>query len=156
MEQFSNIDAPKKPQKVHIRWELITPTDDTIESPEDKDEGFWPSQDPDSPGYIGDVPEADFAAAMAEAQDRKDRFDAGDWEYVGVVAVAHLMIPIGCGGSFRLMTMQSGGLWGVESDCTDYIAELFEEQKADLLGELKTLGEALTSGDFIQEGEGVA
>lgn len=146
--QFSNIDAPKKPQKVHIRWELITPTDDTIESPEENDEGFWPSRDPHAPGYVEPT---SFESAMAEALDRKERFESGDWEYVGVVAVAHLMIPIGCGGSFRLMTMQSGGLWGVESDCTDYIAELFEEQKADLLGELKTLGEALTSGDFIQE-----
>jgi hypothetical protein len=153
VQQFSNTDAPAKPQKLHIRWELVTPTDDSFESPEERDEAFWPSQDENAPGYV--LPE-NFEAAMAEAKDRMERWEYGGWEYVGVVARAHLLIPIGGSGSFRIMTLESAGLWGVESDCTDYIAELFEEQKADLLGELKTLGEALASGDFIQEGEGVA
>jgi hypothetical protein len=84
-----------------------------------------------------------------------ERFQNGDWEYVGVLAAARLLIPIG-GGSFRIIDVQSAGLWGIESDCTDYIREVFEDEKSSLLGELSKLCEALASGDYIQEGEGVA
>lgn len=151
MPEFSNTDAPAKPQKLHIRWELRTVTDESIDSPEERDEGFWPSTSLNSPGYVD--PE-NYLEELRKARERMDHFNAGDWEYVGVIAVAHLLIPIG-GGSFRIMTLESAGLWGIESDCEDYIAEVFEDEKSNLLGELRSLGAALASGDFIQEGEGV-
>lgn len=153
--QFANREATSRPQKLHIRWELLTRTDDSINSPDERDEGFWPSQDPDSPGYVGEVSAEEFADHMAKAESLMERFQSGEWEYVGVLAAAHLLIPIG-GGSFRIMKLESAGLWGIESYCEDYIREVFEEEKAGLLRELETLGAALASGDFIQEGEGVA
>jgi hypothetical protein len=147
-----NTEAPKLPQKLHITWQLVTEPDLSSEGPEERDEAFWPSADPDHCAY---VEPANFESAMAEAKDRMERFQNGDWEYVGVLAAARLLIPIG-GGSFRILDVQSAGLWGIESDCTDYIREVFEDEKSSLLGELSKLGEALASGDYIQRGEGVA
>jgi hypothetical protein len=147
-----NTEAPKLPQKLHITWELVTEPDISSDGPEERDEAFWPSDDPEHCAYV--APE-NFESAMAEAKDRMERFQSGDWEYVGVIASARLLIPIG-GGSFRIIDVQSAGLWGIESDCTDYIREVFEDEKSSLLGELSKLGEALASGDYIQRGEGVA
>jgi hypothetical protein len=147
MQQFSNMDAGRKPQKLHIRWEMETPADDTPDRPDERDDGFWPSTDPKAAGYVD--PE-NFDEEQRKARERMDRWEAEDWWYVGVVAVANLLVPIG-GGSFRIMTLKSGGLWGIESDCGDYIREVFEDEKDNLLAELKTLGEALASGDYIQE-----
>lgn len=150
-----NTENPKKPQKLHIRWEMETPSDETADRPDEMCDGFYPSLDREDAGWIGDNPERSFEEQMEDANQRIRDWENDVWEYVGVVAVAHLLIPIG-GGSFRIMTLKSGGLWGIESDSgDDYLAEVFEEQKDDLLAELKTLGEALASGDFIQEGEGV-
>lgn len=151
--QFSNTESGHKPQKLHIRWAMETPTDESADRPDEMCDGYWPSLDPDEAGWIGDNPERSYDEQMADAQQRIDDYESGVWEYVGVVAVANLLIPIG-GGSFRMMTLKSGGLWGIESDAGDYLMEVFEEQKDDLLAELKTLGEALAAGDFIQEGEG--
>src|SRR3989304_5994944 len=42
--------------------------DDRCDSPDQNDEGFWPSLDPDSPGYIGPKSQRTLARRMAKAQ----------------------------------------------------------------------------------------
>lgn len=37
----------------------------------------------------------------------------------------------------------SGGLWGIESDAGDYLNEVYEEEKAGLLTELRQLAFAI-------------
>lgn len=136
-EQFRNFDAPKAPQAVRIEWERVLKDDDSADRPDQMQDGFWPSQDPEDAGYV----EPDkFEEAQELAQTRMAEFDAGDWGYVGVIARAHIAVPIG-GGSFCTYTLDSPGLWGVESDSPEYLAEVFEEQKAELLEHLKTMGE---------------
>lgn len=154
MPQFSNTDAPKKPQKLHIRWEMKFIPEEHSDRPDENDDGFWPSRNPKDAGYIGARSKAEFDRQMASAKQRMADWEAGEWFYGGVVAVAHLLIPIG-GGSFRIMTLESAGLWGIESDSEDYHKDVFEQEKSNLLAELTKLCEALASGDFIQEGEGV-
>lgn len=144
--QFRNIDL-KGPERVRIQWAMETPTDETCDNPLDRDEGFFPSQDPESPGYIGDVSQEEFERQFAEAQQRLDDFHAGEWEYVGVIAVARVYVPIG-GGSYTIHEFRSAGLWGIESNAGAYLDEVFEDEKASLLDNLKTLGAALASGDF--------
>lgn len=62
-----------------------------------------------------------------------------DFTMIGIRARADIMIPIGQ-GSFRLMTLRSAGLWSIESDSgEDYLESIFEDEKAQLLAELKTL-----------------
>lgn len=141
MTQFRNFDAPRAEQVVSIRWEQIELDDDSGESPEDRDEGFWPSRDPDAAGYVGEVEDDAFAQMQDAAQERMDAFNDGEWGYVGVIARAHISIPIGQ-GSFTTYTLDSPGLWGIENeaDSADYRAQVFEEQKAELLGHLRILG----------------
>lgn len=140
-----NIDIGRWPQKVRIEWTMETPEDDSGDRPDEHDDGFWPSRDPDAAGYV--LPE-NFDAAQESAEARMEAWQDGEWSYVGVIAVATVYIPIG-GNSFRVMTLRSGGLWGIESDASDYLAEVYEEEKAGLLGELITLGEGLAAGEFI-------
>lgn len=145
MTQFAMIDKSPWPQKLHIRWEMRTPHDETSDKPDERDEGFWPSKDVDAAGYV--LPE-NYESEMQKAKDRMAAWENDEWRYVGVVAVAHVYIPAG-GNSFRMMTLESAGLWGVESDSEDYLKEVFEEEKENLLAELKEMGEALTKEEHI-------
>lgn len=148
---MANVDSPR-PQKLHIKWEMRTITDDVsnaqfLRDPTSMDEGFWPSTDPEHPGYTPN----DYEKQLRSARGRFSAFKGDHWRYVGVVARAELMIPIGQ-GSFRLMTLDSAGLWGIESSSTrSYLESVYEDEQDNLLAELRTMGLALTSGDFVDE-----
>ena len=71
----------------------------------------------------------------------------GDWQPVGITAEAIVSYPCG-GGSSRLETLTSGGLWGVESDCPDYVQEVMAEQLEDLRGHLQQFGIKTTDEDW--------
>lgn len=142
MRQFRNFDSQTTPQVVNVHWRMETPRDEHAGKPDEMGAGFWPSNDPNDDGYIGDYGDLQptrYAEAkeFAEARMRDWRNDV--WEYVGVVAVAEISIPIG-GNSFTTYALNSPGCWGVESDSGDYLNELFEEQKAELIDHLKQLG----------------
>lgn len=144
MNQFQMTDAPDRPQRVAIRWEMKTPRDEYAGAPDKMQDGFWPSLDSSDPGYIGEGATAkDLKRAKAKAQLRYNRWIGDAWQYVGVVAVAHVFIPVG-GQSFRVLTLESAGLWGIESDSGKYLREVYEEQKAELMAQLVTLGDAMT------------
>jgi hypothetical protein len=140
-----NIDSKNWPQVLHIEWTMETPRDDSANRPDERDDGFWPSRDPNAAGYV--MPE-NYDAAQESAEARMEAWGNDEWSYVGVVAVATAYVPIG-GNSFRVMTLRSGGLWGIESDSEDYLREVYKEEKTALMGELTTLGEALNAGTFI-------
>jgi hypothetical protein len=147
MSQFNMIDSPNRPQRVAIHWEMRTPQDLCAGAPDSNDEGFWPSQDPDSPGYV--LPE-NYEKEMRRARGRMAAWKAGRWHYVGVQAVARVFIPAG-GNSFRVLTLESAGLWGIESNSGKYLREVYLEEKAGLMAELKTLGAAIGAGDYVEE-----
>lgn len=148
--QFANREDGERPQKLHIRWTMETPRDDTASAPDEMDDGFWPSLDPEAAGWIGDNPEKPFEVQQAEAESRMVAWRDDKWEYVGVVARADILLPIG-GGSFRMMSFRSVGLWGIESDAGDYLRQMFEEEKDALRSELIDLGERLKAGEAIEE-----
>lgn len=141
---MTNIDISRWPQKVRIEWEMLTPSDDSTTRPDERDEGFWPSLASGSCGFCDCASESEFEALERAATDRMAAWEAGEWEFVGVIAKATVYIPIG-GNSFRIMTLQSGGLWGIESDAGAYLNDVFEEEKVALQAELKTLGQAIAS-----------
>ena len=64
--------------------------------------------------------------------ERMERLNNGDWNYLGIQAVAIVKYSIGQ-GHFRLEEMTSGGLWGIESDSGEYLDEVMGTE----LGELK-------------------
>lgn len=81
---------------------------------------------------------------MAEVEDegasdgRRAAFERGEWHYVGVRALARcLIVNHGVG---TILTLESPGLWGIESDSgEEYFAEVYEEQKAELLAMLEAM-----------------
>ena len=86
--------------------------------------------------------EAEHGSIMAACEEyaRQDRarlkaFHDGDWHMEGCYAVAIVTVD-----GVR-QTIQSAGLWGIESDSSEeYRREVEEEQRAELLGILATLG----------------
>jgi len=146
--QFRMIDT-KAPQCVRIDWVMETPWDDRGDAPDERNDGFYPSHDKDAAGYV--EPER-YDEEMAKAELRMNEWRRGAWGYVGVVAVANIVVPVG-ETAVILHTLKSGGLWGIESDAGDYLKEVFEEEKAELLAQLMTLSAALQSGNFTQEQE---
>lgn len=157
--QFRMIDSATAAQRVRISWEMLTPRDDSSDRPDERDEGFWPSLDPDACGYIGDAEPHDvngreqakrFDDALEAAETRMAEWESDDWHFVGVVARAHLFIPAG-GNSFACYTLDSPGIWGIESDAGDYLREQFEQQKEELRDHLATLAAAMIRPAAIVE-----
>ena len=51
MSQFRIIHL-QGPEKVRIQWAMERPRDDSSDRPDERDEGFWPSHDPEACGYV--------------------------------------------------------------------------------------------------------
>lgn len=151
MTQFSMIDSAARPQRLAISWTMETPRDDSASAPDQMQDGYWPSLDPNDCGFIGEgKTAADLKRETQKARLRYNRWLGDAWRYVGVVARAVVFIPAG-GQSFRVLELRSAGLWGIESDAGSYLRDVYAEQKAELMAELQTLASALASGDFDQE-----
>ena len=110
--------------------------DDNFASPPWENEaGFWPSRDKSAPGY---VPPEQFDEQQAIAEARRDAWNRGDIQGIGVVARATITIPYG--RDWVELTIDSLGLWGLYSDDGDeYLMEVYEEEKSGLIAMLETL-----------------
>lgn len=134
-----------------IKWTREVITDSDCGRPDDNDCGFWPSLDPEEAGYIGANPERSYEEQMTAAEERMAAFNAGEWGYIGVRAKAEIWIPIGS-GCYRIMELESAGLWGIESDSdSEYLESVYADERAALLDELKTLGRLLAAGEVEEE-----
>lgn len=58
--------------------------DDTVRSPEEEDEGFWPSLDPDSNSYIGPKSKSTLARHMRQALEVIRAWKNDEWFYCGI------------------------------------------------------------------------
>jgi hypothetical protein len=134
-----------------IKWTRLHVADNSGQTPDSDNEGFWPSLDPSAAGYIGADPARSYEEQMEDARERLAAFNRGDWGFIGVRARAELAIPIG-GGCSRLMTVESAGLWGIESDSdSDYLASVFADEREALKAELAELGRCLAAGEVEEE-----
>ena len=116
--KFSRFDTSKA-SGVHVTFERLL-IDDPDSSPAD-----YLFQDEDY---------------REQDQARLDAFHAGEWNMLGVRAVAHVQIVRD--GHGTMFSIESPGVWGVESDSGDeYLNSLYEEEKAELMANLKTLGQ---------------
>jgi hypothetical protein len=78
---------------------------------------------------------------QTEFEDRRQQYRDGDFYFIGIRASIEIQIPSKSGGYWNLQTIQSPGLWGIESDSADdYLSEVFKEEKAVLIEMLETLG----------------
>jgi len=70
-------------------------------------------------------------------KERLDAYYRGSWNTVGVKASCEVLIPIG-NKSFMTQKINSGGLWGIESDSDkEHIEEIKQEQIEELKRHLK-------------------
>lgn len=100
------------------------------------------------------------AEVQARKQNRQDfermeEFAAGDVSCMGIKAIANLLVPLG-ENYWIHQSVESGGLWGIESDSNEeYIKEVAEEELSELreiLGGLtigkRTIATALKKVEF--------
>jgi hypothetical protein len=67
-------------------------------------------------------------------------YDRGDWGMIGIKAEAHIACSLD-GKTWKLDTITSGGLWGIETDADEkYHNEIEQEQLAELKDYLKEYG----------------
>lgn len=82
-------------------------------------------------------------ACMTYAKNDKERLEAynrGTWEMIGIKAVATIHIPVDGDNTVKIQTIDSGGLFGIESDeGEDYIKDIEREQIAEVKKYLKIL-----------------
>lgn len=81
--------------------------DDCSDTPPQRDDGFWPSQDPKAAGYIGAKSQRTFERQMAKAKEVLRAWEADEWFYCGVcVTIAKEGV--------QLTGQYDNALWGVD------------------------------------------
>ena len=79
-------------------------------------------------------PADEIRCRVDDAYKRAEAYNRGQWHYVGVRAVATVTF------TDVLQRISSGGLYGIESDADQYLAEVADGQLAELLDELRAAG----------------
>jgi hypothetical protein len=106
---FNHFDTKEK-DGVRITFERVRVEDDCIDDPKDRDEGM--------------------------TNKREQAYYSGEWNYIGIKARAIIIvIRMNCG---TIYTLESSGLYGIESDSgEEYLNEVFESEKDSLIKYLK-------------------
>lgn len=102
--------------------------DDCPDAPDQRQDGFWPSLDPDDAGFIGPgLSRADLDAATERARTVMDAWRTDAWFYCGIVlSVAFAEVPL---------DDHAASLWGIEANhpgadnvfLTEIAGELLDE-----------------------------
>lgn len=119
--------------------------DDDTGSPEENDDGFWPSRDRTAPGWIGDSPAKSFETQQEECEAVMARYRAGKMVYCGVVVTARK--------AHRTLTgAYDFALWGVDVNWPGSDNSYLLQVANELLSEArpaaeKALQEAIASAE---------
>lgn len=131
-----------RPDGCYITYKRIVERDEYDNTPPDqRDDGFWPSLRPEDDGYMGeDATAGALVRATEAAQARMDDWHKGEWYWVGVKARA--VIHHKLNRTITTYTLESAGVWGIESDADDSTFNvIFDgevEQLQSLFESLKT------------------
>ena len=114
--------------------------DDCGDTPDDRSDGFWPSKDKDSAGYVR--PE-NYDAKMANAKRVMAAWRNDEWFYCGIAVTIEY-------DGVELTDECDAALWGIECNCPGSSNEYLLEVANELLPEalhiaadtLRTLAEA--------------
>lgn len=105
--------------------------DDCNDTPDERDEGFWPSQDPKAAGYV--LPE-NFKAEQAKADKVMRTWKNDEWFYCGVAVTVFR-------ADVQLTSEYGHALWGVECNYPDsdngYLMDVANELLPDALESAK-------------------
>lgn len=112
-----------------LRFVATIYRDDSSDRPDERDDGFWPSLDPNSAGYIGPKSQATLQRHMRKARDIMAAWERDEWFYCGV-AVRVWFDDIPLTGEF------DHALWGIEANYPAAKGNPYLRSVAnDLLGE---------------------
>lgn len=102
--------------------------DDDTSPPDERQDGFWPSLDPNDPGYIGPKSRRTLQRHQAKAQAVMDAFKRDEWCYFGVaVTVRRKGVP--------LTGRYDNALWGIEGNYPGSDNDYFRQVANELLDE---------------------
>lgn len=134
--QFARTDT-QKPDGFYVQFERVLVDDETAGPPDKMMDGYWPSLDPASAGYIGDKTTAELKRETAKAKARITRWQNNGWRYVGVRARAKCLIVENGVGTY--INIDSPGLWGIESDSGKYLDEVYAEEIDEVKGMIEAM-----------------
>lgn len=84
---------------------------------------------------------------LADDPDRVDAYRSGQWEPIGIRAIAY--VDVGRPGAWHVHKFTSAGLWGIESDSDqDYLSSVAADELAELRDELVEFG--FSDGQFSE------
>ena len=127
--------------------------DDTPDAPDKRQDGFWPTLDPQDAGYIGaGKTDADLEAAKAQAKAVMDAWEADEWFYCGiVVCVSRAGITL---------DDHAASLWGIEANYPGsdnaYLTEVARELVPDALDAARLALASLCAGCGFADAEAFA
>jgi hypothetical protein len=127
----------KREDGVYVTFERVIMDDHDAGEPDENNDGFWPSLDPESAGYV--KPDM-FGEEMLKANARMDAWKNDEWRYVCVRAKA--VIEVVQDETAVAYEFLSPGLWGVESDSDEeYLKSVFNDECEILKNDLALIGE---------------
>ena len=109
--------------------------DDGCGAPDERDDGFWPSLDPDDAGYIGNKSKSTLARHMAFAEQVMQAWKDDEWFYCGVAVTVERE-------GVQLTGQYDHALWGIECNYparnkrhrpNDYLAQVASEHIEEAL-----------------------
>lgn len=108
-------------------------TDHDAGKPDQNDDGFWPSLDPKSAGFIGAKSRRTLARHMAKAREVMAAWERDDWFYVGVIVTA----------SRNGVKLGEASLWGVDCNYPGprgnaYLLEVANEIAGEAISEARS------------------
>ena len=127
--------------------------DDTTDAPDKRQDGFWPSLDPQDAGYIGAGKiDADLEAAKAQAKAVMEAWEADKWFYCGIVVrVSRAGITL---------DDHAASLWGIEANYPGndnaYLTEVARELVPEALDAARLALASLCAGCGFADAEAFA
>ena len=91
--------------------------------------------------YAGDVGAAEIREYVRQDYARMESLNRGDWCFIGIKAQAEYSVGDNRAGVCQIQTLDSMGLWGIESDSEEsYFDEVANEELAELRSQLAGIG----------------
>ena len=121
---------------------------DGSDAPDERDDGFWPSLDPDDAGYIGNKSKSTLARHLARAKQVMQAWKDDEWFYCGVAVTVERE-------GVQLTGRYDHALWGIECNYpernkrhrpNDYLAQVASEYIGEVLDAARAKIAALCEG----------
>jgi len=127
--------------------------DDIPDAPDKRQDGFWPTLDPQDAGFMGaEKTKADLETAKARAKSVMDAWEADEWFYCGIV------VRVSRAGV--TLDDHAASLWGIEANYPDsdnaYLTEVACELAPEAIDAARVALATLCAGCSFADAEAFA